>query len=99
MLIIKGVVRREMLDCCCCCTDSEFGEARGTNEKPGRTTRALLYGRVVAVLKEAKRVRVSEEHKKQISKSFKYFHALCARELDRAVCRGASLFTGQVCSH
>ncbi len=67
-MLINGVVRRErLLDCCRCCTDSEFGEARGTNEKPGRTTRALLYGRVVAVWKEAERVRVSEEHKKQIS--------------------------------
>jgi len=40
------VVRRERLDCCC--TLGEFGEARGTNENPGRTTSALLYGMVVA---------------------------------------------------
>ena len=46
-MLIKVVVRRERLDCCC--TDGEFGEARGTNENPGRTTSALLDGMVVAV--------------------------------------------------
>ncbi len=56
-MLIKLKVRREMLDCCC--TDSEFDEARGINENPGRATRALLHGRVVAVLNGAERVRVS----------------------------------------
>ncbi len=48
-MLIRIVLRREMLDCCC--TDSELDEARGINENPGRATRALLHGRVVAVLK------------------------------------------------